>query len=131
MASQSQFIPPQSGFQSQNIWQKALETLDDDLKAHLNFDNSTKRDIFAAAFRAADEKKQLCLKKRWKLKKPGGEEVILRDVLEKIIAWLNKFKTIGDVAMQYDPSHVSLPWAGVRFFALGGFVGSLLSPTRR
>jgi hypothetical protein len=29
--------------------------------------------------------------------------------------WVDKFKTIGDNAIQYDPAHAALPWAGVRF----------------
>lgn len=35
--------------------------------------------------------------------------------MEKIIIWLDKFKAVGDMAMQYDPAHASLAWAGVRF----------------
>ena len=41
--------------------------------------------------------------------------MVLRDILEKIIAWLDKFTAVGDVAAQYDPAHASLAWAGVRF----------------
>jgi hypothetical protein len=44
-----------------------------------------------------------------------GKEIILRDVAEKIVFWLNKFKDVGDVAVNFDPVHASLPWAGVRF----------------
>ena len=40
---------------------------------------------------------------------------MLRDVAEKIVHWVNKFKEIGDVAVNFDPVHASLPWAGVRF----------------
>lgn len=115
MELQTQLVQPQSRPQPQNLWQKALETLDDDLKASLDFKKSTKHNILATVLKTAEEKKQLCLKKRWKFKKPNGEEVVLRDVVEKIIVWLEKFKSIGDVAVQYDPSHCSLPWAGVRF----------------
>ncbi|PGH08637.1 hypothetical protein GX51_01157 [Blastomyces parvus] len=43
-----------------------------------------------------------------------GKPVILRDVAEKTIFWLNKFKGVGDVAVGYDQVHASLPWAGVR-----------------
>jgi hypothetical protein len=25
------------------------------------------------------------------------------------------FKQVGDVAVQYDPAHAALPWAGIRF----------------
>jgi hypothetical protein len=44
-----------------------------------------------------------------------GKDIIMRDVAGKIIFWLNKFKEVGDVAVNFDPVHASLPWAGVRF----------------
>ena len=40
--------------------------------------------------------------------------VFVRDILEKMVKSVNKFKEIGDVAVQYDPSHAALPWVGVR-----------------
>ncbi|KAL9634405.1 MAG: hypothetical protein Q9164_004107 [Protoblastenia rupestris] len=33
----------------------------------------------------------------------------------KIAKWIQKFISVGDVAMQYDPTHAALPWAAVRF----------------
>jgi ankyrin repeat domain-containing protein 50 len=39
----------------------------------------------------------------------------MRDVAEKVIVWINKFKEIGDIAVSSDPVHAALPWAGVRF----------------
>ena len=44
-----------------------------------------------------------------------GKEIILRDVAEKTVFWLNKFKDVGDIAVNFDPVHAALPWAGVRF----------------
>jgi hypothetical protein len=64
---------------------------------------------------AIEKKKEACREKRWKYMK-GKKEIIVHDQLEKIIAWVNKFKEIGDLAVQYDPVHAALPWAGVRFF---------------
>ena len=29
---------------------------------------------------------------------------------------MNKFKEVGDIAVQYDPGHAALPWAAIRFF---------------
>lgn len=29
--------------------------------------------------------------------------------------WIDHFKEVVDVAVQYDPVHAALPWAGVRF----------------
>ncbi|KAL9633768.1 MAG: hypothetical protein Q9204_003260 [Flavoplaca sp. TL-2023a] len=104
----------QQHVQSVDLWQKALTTLDDDLRASLDFKNSTKRDILEKTLRIAQEKKQLSQRRRWKIK-VKGEELVVRDVLEKIIRWLDHFKAIGDVAVQYDQAHAALPWAGVRF----------------
>jgi hypothetical protein len=44
-----------------------------------------------------------------------GKDIIVRDIAGKIIFWLNKFKEVGDIAVNFDPVHASLPWAGVRF----------------
>lgn len=44
-----------------------------------------------------------------------GEEIILRDVAGKALFWLSKFKEVGDIAVNFDPVHASLPWAAVRF----------------
>lgn len=60
-------------------------------------------------------KRDLAVRKRWKFKKPNGDEVVLRDVLEKIARWINRFKETGDVIAQYDSAHLSLPWAAFRF----------------
>lgn len=97
-----------------DLWQKALKTLDDETRASLDFNRNTKLDILKKTLKTAGDQKQICLTKRWKFKK-GGEEVVVRDVLEKIVRWVEYFKVVGDVAVQYDPIHASLPWAGVRF----------------
>jgi ankyrin repeat domain-containing protein 50 len=44
-----------------------------------------------------------------------GKEIILRDIAERIVFWLNKFKEVGDVVVNFDPVHASIPWGGVRF----------------
>jgi hypothetical protein len=37
------------------------------------------------------------------------------DLFAKIVKWIDLFKQVWDAAVQYDPVHASLPWAGVRF----------------
>lgn len=106
-------LPPE-GSPSPSLWQRAWDGLDDRLKAGVNL-RAGRRDIVEAVLGTAEEKKQLCLQKRWRIKKPNGEDIIVRDILEKIIVWLNKFKVIGDVAAQFDPTYTSLAWAGVSF----------------
>ena len=56
-----------------------------------------------------------CIARRWKYTKKTGETVILRDLLDKVLKWVDLFKQVGDVAVSFDPTHAALPWAGVRF----------------
>ncbi|KAF8535473.1 hypothetical protein BDD12DRAFT_892728 [Trichophaea hybrida] len=44
-----------------------------------------------------------------------GEDIVLRDIAMKIMQWVDKFKQIGDIIVQYDPGHAALPWAAFRF----------------
>ena len=44
-----------------------------------------------------------------------GEEIAMRDIGMKILHWIDRFKQIGDIIVQYDPGHAALPWAGFRF----------------
>jgi len=62
-----------------------------------------------------EAKRELAVRKRWKFKKPNGDVVVVRDVLEKTAWWINRFKETGDFIVQYDPVHLSLPWAAFRF----------------
>jgi hypothetical protein len=98
-----------------NLWQRALDSLRPELQASLGIAKTHKRDILAAVLKAAEEKRELCLSKRWKYRRSNGDEVILRDVLEKIAKWVHLFKGVGDAAVQFDPTAASLPWAAVRF----------------
>ncbi|OCL12159.1 hypothetical protein AOQ84DRAFT_420820 [Glonium stellatum] len=52
--------------------------------------------------------------KRWTIQF-NGQQVVLRDKVQKILVWLNKFKETGDIMVNYDPVHLALPWAGIRF----------------
>lgn len=40
---------------------------------------------------------------------------MLRDVLEKIAGWIDRFKVVVDVAVSCDPTRAVLPWAAIRF----------------
>lgn len=99
-----------------SLWDRAVGSLTDEDKQSIDFSRTDKSTILEDVLQAAESKKQLCLQKRWKYTKKTGHVIILRDLCEKMIKWVQKFKEIGDVAVQYDPSHASLPWAAVRFF---------------
>jgi predicted nicotinamide N-methyase len=68
-----------------------------------------------AVLKNAEAKRMQSLRKRWKYTKPNGDTIIVRDVLEKIARWVDKFRETGDIIVQYDPGHAALPWAAVRF----------------
>jgi hypothetical protein len=61
----------------------------------------------------AKDKRIVCTDKRWNFQL-REHTVRLQDTADKVIAWLDKFKAIGDIAVNADPIHAGLPWAGVR-----------------
>lgn len=97
------------------LWDRAVSSLTDEDKQSIDFSRTDKTTILADVLHAAELKKQLCLQKRWKYTKSNGHVIIIRDLCEKMVKWVDKFKATGDFAVQYDPSHASLPWAAVRF----------------
>ncbi|KAI4199301.1 MAG: hypothetical protein LQ350_004683 [Teloschistes chrysophthalmus] len=98
-----------------SLWDRAVASLSSEDQQAIDFSRADKPAILSDVLQAAEEMKQLCMQKRWKYKKKNGEVVIVRDLCEKLIKWVNKFKEIGDVAVQYEPTHAALPWAAVRF----------------
>jgi hypothetical protein len=44
----------------------------------------------------------------------AGRTVTLKEEADKVVHWLNRFKSVGDVAVNADPVHAGLPWAGIR-----------------
>ncbi|GMF75474.1 unnamed protein product [Aspergillus oryzae] len=98
-----------------HYWQQALASLDADSKAALSSVSTRKLDIMGAVLSAAEDKRRLCVRKQWKFRLPSGRSVVLRDVLEKVVGWIDRFKAVGDIAAQYSPEHVALPWAAFRF----------------
>jgi hypothetical protein len=111
-----------------SLWEKAVKALDDKDKLDVDFERANKLAILEDVLKAVDEKKKACLNGRWTCKK-GNKEIIIRDQLEKVVEWVNKFKEVGDTAIQYDPVHAALPWAGVRFFLQVGCLLFALSRT--
>ena len=103
------------GSQSPNLWKTALETLSVELRNSLDLTTVNHAYVLSRALKEAQEKKQVCAQKAWRLKKRNGETIILRDVIEKIIVWVEKFIAVGDAAVQYDTAHAALAWAAFRF----------------
>ena len=48
------------------------------------------------------------------IKVSNGENLFVRDVLQKVSRWIKKFVEVGDTVVQYDTGHAALPWALLR-----------------
>ncbi|KZL84343.1 hypothetical protein CI238_11683 [Colletotrichum incanum] len=102
--------------QALQLWQRAVDGLEDDLASAIrDIGPARKHGALQTISRIAEESRRECVNKRWKVTMPNGEVVVLRDKMEKLIHWVDRFKQVGDIAVQYDPTVAALPWAGVRF----------------
>jgi hypothetical protein len=97
------------------VWADAAGQLSDEEKQHINFNRPDKLQILVELRANIEKSKQTSIDRRWKFVRKSGETVVIRNVFGKIVRWIDTFKQIGDIAVQYDPVHTSLPWAGIRF----------------
>lgn len=100
-----------------DLWASALAKISTEDKELIAFDGQDKLDVLADLHVLTNTAKTKSIEKRWRFHRKGreGETVILRDLFSKIAVWIDRFKEVGDIVVQYDPSHAALPWAGVRF----------------
>jgi hypothetical protein len=107
-------LSAQSG---QSILDKALLALSTRERQLIEAQQSARpRELHAtveAAYAAACDRRQECDDKTWQWS-IRGRTVVLRDEADKVLAWLDRFKSVGDVIANVDPVHVGLPWAGIR-----------------
>jgi hypothetical protein len=107
-----------SSTKRQSLWTKAVSMLDSpEREALKDFITAETQDLTSALESIRNETERIIkanTDKAWKIKFMG-EDVVLRDVGMKVLQWVDKFKQIGDIAIQYDPVHAVLPWAAFRF----------------
>ena len=100
---------------TKDLWDLALQKLSADQRSALSqFKPEAKLEMLQHLQAAIKHKQELCDAKRWKFEL-FGRQLILRDIAAKIIDLVQTFKDIGDIAVNFDPVHIALPWAGVRF----------------
>ena len=97
-----------------DLWALAAAQLSQQDREAIDFKDPDKLKALADLQRLTAEAKQRCIDRRWKYTRKSGETVILRDVFDKIVKWIDTFKRVGDNVVQYDPTHAALPWAGIR-----------------
>jgi hypothetical protein len=102
----------------QPLWAEAVSKLDLRERATLkDFVEADHREVTPILDDIRNETQQIVnanREKAWKVT-VMGKDVVLRDVGMRILQWVDKFKDIGDIAVQYDPGHAALPWALFRF----------------
>ena len=101
--------------QQQNLWALAIDTVQPGDRAQLDLYQANKIAALDNVLTLVKGRQSLCLQKRWKYKKASGKVLIVEDLVEKVAAWVQRFVKVGDIAIQYDPSHAALPWSGIRF----------------
>ena len=98
-----------------DLWSKAYQQLPEEYKEGLG--NSDKLDILQKLLAIAKQAEEQNTAKQLQLK--WGDKIIdVRKKVQGFVGWLNEFKEIGDIAVQYDLVHAALPWAGVRFILI-------------
>lgn len=101
---------------SSDLWAAALNTLSEEDRKSVAFDGLPKLEVLSDLEQLVASTKESSIKKRWRFHRSGsGQTVILRDLFSKIAVWIDRFKEVGDIVVQFDPVHAALPWAGVRF----------------
>ncbi|KAH8589487.1 hypothetical protein B0O99DRAFT_333678 [Bisporella sp. PMI_857] len=98
-----------------DLWARAAAKLSHEDRKNINFSCPDKLKILSDLHELTETSRQECINKRWRYKRKSGETVIFVDLFGKVIKWVDLFKQVGDIVVQYDPVHAALPWAGVRF----------------
>ena len=109
--------------EASDLWTKAYNELSveyqQDLKrvGNTDSDKPEKLETLKQLLEHAMEAKKENIANQWKLKW-GGKEINVREKMERLVGWITKFKEVVDIAVQYDPVHAALPWAGIRFILI-------------
>ncbi|VUC22857.1 unnamed protein product [Clonostachys rosea] len=98
-----------------DLWAAAIQGLDDEVRGQINIAQEDKQKTINDLLAATERARKCMIDKSLSFKRKNGETVFVRDVLARAAKWINHFKEVGDIIVQYDPAHAALPWAGVRF----------------
>jgi hypothetical protein len=101
---------------SEDLWSEALKLLRPDDEEKLRLKAAGKLTVLNEVLKAAEEKREQCKDRQWKIKKKNGSIIVLRDVFDKMVKWLNKLEAIVNFVAQLDSVHLALPWAAIKFF---------------
>lgn len=101
-----------------SLWSRALSSLPPKDQRIFQISTTSTPDakvILQDILSALERQRDRCKRDVWTTISVGGKELVIRDLCAKIASYVKKFMEVVDVAVQYDPVHAALPWAGVRF----------------
>lgn len=102
----------------QTLWEKAIQRLNDEDRELIvlkpNSQAPTELDILRVFVRETEKQKVECERRQWRYTDSAGEEVLVRDRVNTLLANLNKYTFIGDLVVQPLPAVVSLAWGGFK-----------------
>jgi len=117
-ASSSNIIVPNGN----DFWTKSLEKLDNKHQGIIRKYQISQPDNVATLNKTLDslmakiqDQRNESVANQWTIE-IGSTVIVLRDKADSVLDWLNKFKPVVDVAVNADPIHAGLPWAGIRMF---------------
>ncbi|KAL8779404.1 MAG: hypothetical protein Q9213_006954 [Squamulea squamosa] len=100
-----------------NLWESAILTAQNDLPPDLRDLLTSTEDttaILNSISQAAQARQAEAQKNQLKIPIKSRKTIVVRDVWGKVLGWVKRFQTIGDIAIQADAGYASLPWALVR-----------------
>jgi hypothetical protein len=92
-----------------------LEALSDVERKNIDSGSHDKLKVLSDLQNLTVRAKEECIRKQWKYTRSNGKTVVLRDVFDSVLQWVEMFKKIGDVVAGCVPALVAPPWAGVKF----------------
>ncbi|KAJ9363475.1 hypothetical protein DTO280E4_2457 [Paecilomyces variotii] len=101
-----------------SLWSRALSSLpprDQQIFKISSTSTPDAKGILQDILSALERQRDRCKRDTWTTISVGGKQLVIRDLCTKIASYVKKFMEVIDVAVQYDPVHAALPWAGVRF----------------
>jgi hypothetical protein len=84
--------------------------LSDEHKSYSVFDQEDRPASLKDVLDVAEKKKQICIERRLKFKK-NEKQIVIRDLLDRVIGWVNRFKEVG--GGDADLGSTVLPWSGI------------------
>ena len=69
--------PAQIHKAGEEYWKKAYDALDASLRTNISAVSAAKKDIITTLLKVADQKREICIHKQWKVKLPGGDTIIV------------------------------------------------------